>query len=140
MIRKDASRPLREHRGPCFVDRGGVVEAVTPDGVRRTLGFPVLVAVARGRRLLEVTADFVFCPGTRRLRVATQADLPRGSRLNLHFYIPPQSKLLGVLRGRVQARGRDPLLGAAAEIRITSPCRGLADYLGERRPLVDLHA
>ncbi|GAB4387891.1 MAG: hypothetical protein Kow0025_04040 [Thermodesulfovibrionales bacterium] len=119
-----------------FVDKGG--EAQEFDGGRRRVRFPVCLAIRLGADVKVECADFVLNVADREVLVKG-ADLPSGSRLTMHFYIPPESKLLGEFTGVVTA-----VSPAGARIRLIGPARGellrLEAYLEEKRRLTDRSA
>lgn len=64
-------------------------------------GFPVRLAAQSGRGQPQHYDDFAldFCKGE--LFIATRSILPLDTILDLHFYIPPQEKLLAACKGEI---------------------------------------
>ena len=67
--------------------------------------------------------------------------MPEGSRVTLHFYIPPKAKLLAEFKGRVIRLPRNALKTNGSYIKIHdffhTKLHKLEQFLEEKRHLVD---
>lgn len=120
-----------------FVDKGGDAEEF--DHGRRHVRFPVCLAIRLGPDVPLECPDFVLNVEEGEVLVKTSAGLPAGAGVDMHFYIPPESKLLAEFKGVVRA-----VSASGVRIKITGRPKGelerLSAYLEERRRLTDRHA
>lgn len=63
--------------------------------------FPVCLAIKYGRGITEDCPDFILNTKESWVFVKTESPLPEGAALLMHFYIPPEKKLLAELKGWV---------------------------------------
>jgi hypothetical protein len=73
----------------------------------RHVPFPVYLAVKHGDGILEEYHDFILNSSESWVFVRTESPLPEGTPLIMHFYIPPEYKLLAELRGWVATMNRN---------------------------------
>jgi hypothetical protein len=127
-----------------FIDQGGLIEQIFLDsGKRKYTRFPVCLALKCKEAVSEVCPDFVLSTDKKKVLVRTDSPLPKGSRVLMHFYIPPESKLLGVFEGRVTGGwGEKSLDQMGMQITFINykefQIRRLQNYLEEKKRLVDL--
>ena len=121
-----------------FVDRGGLIDEYLPDRKRRRVRFPVCVGLRYGDNTPIICPNFILNIKKGRLFIETASLIPKGTVVELHFYIPPQEKLLGTLKGRIVDINTHP---QGIFIKFLDPSgeelERLEDYLEERRHLVD---
>ncbi len=65
--------------------------------------FPVCLAIKYGNNVLAGCPDFILDAGELWMFIRTASPPPEGTPLLLHFYIPPENKLLAEAKGRVGA-------------------------------------
>jgi len=128
-----------------FIDKKGRAEEVYQDeGIARPVNFPLCLAIKYGDEVPMACSDFLLNTSKGKVFVETDAPLPEGSSVELHFYIPPKIKLLSEFRGVVIPGHSGPhnVKGSLIKIRdIThSRLRKLEEYLEEKRRLVDRQA
>lgn len=131
-----------------FVDHEGEVSEFTASDSkerRKHVRFPVCLAVRYGEVLSSVCADFVLNASRGGVFIKTESLLLPGSVIQMHFYIPPEEKLLGEFTGRVVAVNLiNPAYPRGMHVEFTE--RGtkdmdrLIEYLEEKRHLVDEEA
>ncbi|MBS1258028.1 MAG: hypothetical protein MAG551_01081 [Candidatus Scalindua arabica] len=63
--------------------------------------FPVFVAIKYGERMCYAFQDFVLNISKGSVFVNTDKQISKGSKVVMHFYIPPEVKLLGTFAGKV---------------------------------------
>ena len=90
-----------------LLDDGGSMQEITALDAAKRVPFPVYLAVKHGQNLLEEYHDFIINITESCVFVSTDSPLPVGTSLVMHFYIPPQDKLLSEIKGRVQMINRD---------------------------------
>jgi len=111
---------------------------------RRHVRFPVELAVRYGEDAPVAYDNFVLDITKRDVFIITDEPYPEDTILVMHFYIPPDSKLLAELKGEVKetnTAGRYPQ-GMHIEF-FQNPeedIQGLNDYLEERQHLLDKNA
>ena len=125
-----------------FIDRDGKADWCTdPCNKKRNVRFPLCLAVKYQEQVPFVCADFLLNTSRRRVFVKTDSPLPEGSPVTLHFYIPPDKKLLGEFQGVVMKAPELPgaLRGNFIKIRdfLHLKLDKLEEYLEEKRHLVD---
>jgi hypothetical protein len=74
-------------------------EMTVSEGLRNVT-FPVYLAVKHGDSIEEYH-DFILDIAGSWIFVNTESPLPEGTSLLMHFYIPPDYKLLEEIRGKV---------------------------------------
>jgi hypothetical protein len=65
------------------------------------ISFPVCLAIKNGNDLVDLCADFVLNLEKSWVFIRTGTLLPTGTSILMHFYIPPATKLLAEVRGKV---------------------------------------
>lgn len=86
-----------------FVDKGDSIDEYTGERERRKhVRFPVRLALKYADSLPEEHSDFVLNLSEGGVFIETQQPLPPGSEVVMHFYIPPESMLLGEFSGCVK--------------------------------------
>ena len=106
--------------------------------------FPVELAVRYGEEAPVLYHSFVLNTSRQGVFVTTDSPLPEGTILTMHFFIPPDSKLLAELKGEVvksNAPNRD-LSGMHIEFfqSAEKDIQRLNDYLEEKQHLLDRNA
>ncbi len=85
-----------------FFDMGGEVDEFISDKDKpKHVRFPVKLAVKHEKGFPEFYSDFVLNVGKGGVFIKTDSPIPKGSFVVMHFYIPPEQKLLGEFRGKV---------------------------------------
>jgi len=85
-----------------IVDKGGYMQEMTLIDSPKPVPFPVYLTVKYGDNILEEYHDFLLNIAESWAFVRTEYPLPEGTSLIMHFYIPPEYKLLSVIKGKVQ--------------------------------------
>ena len=125
-----------------FIDKDGKADWCTdPCHKKRDVRFPLCLAIKYHDDVPFLCADFLLNTSKRRVFVRTDSPLPEGSPVMLHFYIPPDKKLLGEFHGRVMkdlglndaVRGNYIKIHDFLHLRLDK----LEEYLEEKRHLVD---
>lgn len=117
-----------------FVDKGGEAEEYFQG--RRHVRFPLCMAARLGSGEPLECPDFVLNTEKAEVLVRTSRKFPRHSAVTLHFYIPPESKLLAEVKGRVigiSASGVRMRIGRG----FGDEMKRLEGYLEETRRLMD---
>ncbi len=104
--------------------------------------FPVFVAIKYGERMCYAFQDFVLNISKGSVFIKTDKQIPEGSGIMLHFYIPPEVKLIGEFTGKVVEANLDDLnysegLYVKFIDHSDDELRRLEEFLEERRHLVD---
>ena len=131
--------------GKIFVDKGGEVfkfmsEKDHPVHVR----FPVKLAVKIENEVpaFFYYSDFVLNLNKGEVFVETDSLLPEDSALIMHFYIPPEEKLLGEFEGKVRDTNRNNNYPRGMLVEFTGNFEEdmikFVDYLDEKKHLVDI--
>jgi len=85
-----------------FVCREGEVEEYLADKERcKHVRFPVFIAIKYGERMCYAFQDFILNISNGSVFVKTDKLIPKGCMVVMHFYIPPEVKLLGTFAGKV---------------------------------------
>jgi len=84
-----------------FVDKGGYVEEQQDSEKPVLVPFPVCLAIRFGDNIRTECPDFVLNIEKSWVFIKSDEPLPVGTSLMLHFYIPPEDKLLAEVKGRV---------------------------------------
>jgi hypothetical protein len=125
-----------------FLDKSGKAEEyIQGFKPRKQVHFPLCLAVKYGNNVLLECANFLLNTSKRKVFIETDRPLPKGSDVMLHFYIPPEAKLLSEFKGKViEQRSYVPeTSGFFVKIRDFTHRRlkKLEEYLEEKRHLVD---
>jgi hypothetical protein len=125
-----------------FIDKGGYVQE--RESAKPT-PFPVCLAIKYGNDLTAECPDFILSIEDTWVFVRTAAPLPVGTPVLLHFYIPPEDKLLAEVQGSVVPKDR--IVAGYPEgmyIRLVHDARArmqdLEKYLDGRKHLIDQKA
>lgn len=118
-----------------FIDRGG-------EDRRRHVRFPVRLTVRCGEGAPRDYEDFILNISRGGVFIQSGRPFETGTRLVMHFYIPPEEKLLAEFRGEVvgvSPGGPGRPLGMHVRFLEVSEkdLKRLEDFLEERRHLVD---
>jgi len=85
-----------------FICRGGEVGEYSADKERcKHVRFPVFVAIKYGERMCYAFQDFILNISKGSVFIKTDKQIPKASRVVMHFYIPPEVKLIGEFEGKV---------------------------------------
>jgi hypothetical protein len=125
-----------------FVDKKGRAEEHIKGSIRKKdVHFPLCLAVKYGDSVPFECPDFLLSISKGKVFVETDSPLPEGSRVTLHFYIPPNAKLLAEFKGRVIRPPRNALKTNGSYIKIHdffhAKLHALEQFLEEKRHLVD---
>ena len=126
-----------------FVDKHGEAEEYSPDQERpRHIRFPVCLAVRYDGLEPQVCLDFILNISKGGAFIKTDYPFPKGSKIMIHIYIPPESKLLGVFEGEVVKINENPSYVKGMHVRIinstSEDLERLEEYLEEKRHLLDI--
>ncbi|MBI4849078.1 MAG: hypothetical protein HY808_10980 [Nitrospirae bacterium] len=125
-----------------FIDKKGKAEEYFRD-TRETkqVHFPLCLAVKYGDAVPAECPNFLLNTNKGKVFVETDDPLPEGAEVELHFYIPPDTKLLSEFKGRVVPREGSLPDGKGNLIKIRDFLHGklhkLEEYLEEKRHLID---
>ena len=123
-------------------DTGGHLQIKDNGNIPVLVRFPVCLAIKYGDDVTETCPDFVLNIDESWVFIKTDAPLPAGSPLIMHFYIPPETKLLAEVRGMVVPVA-DPgaQLPRGMLVRVTLfsrwKLRRMEGYAKGEQPLVD---
>jgi hypothetical protein len=125
-----------------FIDRGGTAEGYSGTERRKHVRFPVCLAIKYGEDVSEDCLDFILNTSKGGVFVRSDCPLPKGTKVIIHFYIPPEDKLLGKFKGKVVGVNLDDrIYPKGMYIKFIDytkeDMRTLEDYLEEKRHLVD---
>ena len=125
-----------------FLDKSGKAEEyIEGFKKRKQIHFPLCLAVKYGNDVPLECPDFLLNTSKGKVFIKTDRPLPRGSAVMLHFFIPPDAKLLAEFKGKViEQRGYVAKTnGFFVKIRDFTHrrLRKLEEYLEEKRHLVD---
>jgi hypothetical protein len=124
-----------------FIDKKGRAEGYVEGGEDpKTVHFPLCLAVKYGGNVPMDCSDFLLNTSRGELFISSDAPFPVGSKLTLHFYIPPKTKLLGEFTARVvDVREVNEVRGSFIKISdfFHMKLHKLEQYLEEDRHLVD---
>ncbi len=128
-----------------FYDRGGYVQVREEGGSPGFVPYPVCLAIRYGDDVPEVCPDFILNAGEAWVFVRTENPLPAGTPVHMHFFIPPEIKLLAEVDGTVSAPDRDGAgLPKGMLIRFPEISREEKDvlegYIGGKKRLIDRKA
>ena len=147
--------PVRHPR--LFINSRGVTQEVVPgSNQRRYVRFPVHLAVSYGAVEYEAAGcgavgdedegsriynSFVLNASRGGLFIISERPFPRGSILHIHFFIPPEEKLLGAFEGEVvgvnEQSSRYPQGMHVRLLRYADDMKRFIDYTEERSALLD---
>ncbi len=107
--------------------------------------FPVFVAIKYGEMMCHAFQDFILNISKGGVFIKTDKQIPEGSGVMLHFYIPPEVKLIGEFAGKVveaNPNGLNYSEGLYVKFidHSDDELRSLEEFLEEKRHLVDKKA
>jgi len=128
-----------------FIDIGESVEEVLPDRNRRQyVRFPVRLAILYGEEMLLNVDAFILDVNRGEVFIHSEHPLLKGSMIHLHFYIPPEEKLLGAFEGEVVKVNRFSGYPRGMHVQLfgysADDMDRLEAYLEERRQLLNVVA
>ena len=86
-----------------LLDKGGYMQEISAsDEDPKLVPFPVYLAVKNADNIFGVYHDFILSLTESCVFVRTESPFPEGTSLIMHFYIPPEYKLLSKIKGKVQ--------------------------------------
>lgn len=124
-----------------YVKKGEDAEEYSPER-RRHVRFPFCLAVKYGRDVPDACYDFTLNISKGGVFIKSNSPLPKGAKIIMHFYIPPENKLLGEFKGKVvRVNADNPAYPTGMHVQFTGHAdkdlKRLEDYLEENRHLVD---
>lgn len=124
-----------------FVDKGGHLQEHKDSGSSRLVPFPVCLAIKYGDDIAECP-DFVLNIEESWVFVRTPSPLPPGTSVVMHFYIPPEDKLLADVKGKVSIVNQEAAAYPAGMlVKLSYFSRGkmqrLKRYFEEKEHLID---
>jgi hypothetical protein len=90
-----------------FVDKGGHLQEYKNSQSLQLVPFPVCLAIRYGDNAAEEYPNFILNIDESWLFVRTESPLPEGTSLLMHFYIPPEDKLLAEIKGKIVTVNHD---------------------------------
>ncbi len=104
--------------------------------------FPVFIAIKHGEGMCYAFHDFVLNISKGSVFIRTDKQIPEGSGIMLHFYIPPEVKLIGEFAGKVvEANLNDLNYSEGLYVKFIDhsddELKRLGEFLEEKRHLVD---
>jgi len=131
--------------GNIFVDRGGEVYKFVSENDRPVhVRFPVKLAVKIEEEFPEFFyySDFVLNLNKGEVFIITDSPIPKGSLLIMHFFIPPEEKLLGEFEGKVTGINHDNNYPKGVFVEFKGSFGNemiiFTDYLDEKKHLIDI--
>ncbi len=131
--------------GNIFVDKGEEVYKFVSENDRPIhVSFPVKLAVKIEEEFPELFyySDFVLNLNKGEVFIITDSPIPKGSVLIMHFYIPPEEKLLGEFEGKVTGINYDNNYPQGMFVEFTGNFGNdmivFTDYLDEKKHLIDI--
>lgn len=124
------------------VDTGGNADEYVGREKRRHIRFPVCLSVKYGENIPDICADFILNISKSGVFIHTDTALKVGSRIIMHFYIPPDKKLLAEFTGEVVAVNTDnSSYPAGMHVKFLTvsqeDLKRLEDFLEEKKHLID---
>jgi hypothetical protein len=121
---------------------GGHIQVRDETGTIKVVPFPICLAIWHIKDVMTSCPNFIVNIEERWVYVKTDRPLPVGTSVLMHFYIPPEEKLLARIGGAVaplDQNGKQYQEGMLIKFGLFS--RGeterLADYVEGKRPLTD---
>jgi len=131
--------------GNIFVDKGGEVYKFISENDRPVhVRFPVKLAIKTEEKFPEFFyySDFILNLNKGEVFIITDSQISKGSVLTMHFYIPPEEKLLGEFKGKVLGINRNNNYPQGIFVEFTGDFRNdmiiFVGYLDEKKHLVDI--
>ncbi len=119
---------------------GNAEEHIEGCSSNRPVHFPLCLAVKYEDSVPMECSDFLLNTTKGKLFIPTDEPFPAGSKLKLHFYIPPKTKLLAEFSGKVvDERNVNTMKGNLVTISDMFHIKlyRLEQYLEEERHLLD---
>lgn len=133
-----------EKRDRLFVDNEGkMVEVGGEFQERRSdVRFPVNLAVRYGENEPQVYENFVLNISKGGVYIITDQPLPEGAIIIMHFFVPPQQKLLAEFKGEVVGVNTSDLYPCGMHVEFfdtpTESWRRLEGFLEGKRSLLNI--
>ena len=131
--------------GNIFLDKGENVYKFVSEKDRPVhVRFPVKLAVKIEEELpgFFYYSDFVLNLNKGEVFIMTDSPIPKGPALIMHFYIPPEEKLLGEFKGKVMGINHDNNYPQGMLVEFTGSFGNdmiiFTDYMDEKKHLVDI--
>ncbi len=90
-----------------FIDKGGYIQERVENDNSRLVPFPVCLAIKYGDSVSAECPDFILSTDESWVFVNTDIPLSEGTRVLIHFYVPPEIKLLAEIPGTVSTPNLD---------------------------------
>lgn len=123
-----------------FIDKKSRAEEHIPgEKEHKQVHFPLCLAIQYGNEILDCP-DFLLNSSKGKLFVETETPFEAKTKVKLHFYIPPQTKLLAEFNGKViDQRKVNNVNGTLIKISdiFHRKLHKLEDYLEEKNHLID---
>jgi len=124
---------------------GGHVSVREASGIKKDVPFPLCLAIRTDEAVMTSCPNFVVDVSGLRVFVQTDSPLPIGTQVLMHFYIPPEEKLLARIRGSVAPLDPDSKYyqtGMLISFNLFSrrETERLENYIQEKRHLVNVRA
>lgn len=127
-----------------FVDRGGKIDEFFSDrdGIEH-VRFPVKLSIKSENKLPLFYSDFILNMNKGEMFIKTDVPMPKDSFIVMHFYIPPEEKLLGEFKGKVidvNLNNNNYTRGMFVKFigSFEADMKIFVDYLEEKQHLVDI--
>ncbi len=131
--------------GDIFVDKCGEVYKFVSENDRPVhVRFPVKLAVKIEEEFPEFFyySDFVLNLNKGEVFIITDSSITKGSALIMHFYIPPEEKLLGEFKGTVMGINHDNNYPQGMFVEFAGSFENnmviFTDYMDEKKHLIDI--
>jgi hypothetical protein len=89
-----------------FYDKGGYIQVPAENDKSRLVSFPVCLAIKHGDSVSAECPDFILNTDESWVFVRSETPLPGGTQVIIHFYVPPEIKLLAEIQGTVSTMSR----------------------------------
>lgn len=128
-----------------LVATGGHISLREENGLKKDVPFPLCLAIRSDEEVMATCPNFVVDVTERKVFVWTNSPLPIGTPVLMHFYIPPEEKLLARIRGAVaplDADSRYSQSGMLVKFGLFSrrETERLESYIQGKRHLVSVRA
>lgn len=133
----------RENGATIIVSKSGNTEEFCAGNERRKhMRFPVALSVRHGQELPLPCQDFVLNASEGGVFIQCDAPLPPETILELHFYLPPEEKLLAEFSGEVIETSSGTKYASGMHIKFfdynAADMERFLAYLEENRHLLDI--
>ncbi len=124
-----------------FIDKGSRAEKhVSGSKGSKQVNFPLCLAIQYGDNAPVDCPDFLLNSSQGKLFVETETPIEANTKVKLHFYIPPETKLLAEFKGKViDQRKVNNVKGNLIKISdfFHTKLHKLEGYLEEKNHLID---